>query len=215
MLWDAVGVVGAVGGGGYCLYYLLGPALAVRVGGASPAPTEVRDRLPAESPPVLVVDSDDERLVTGAGPPGFRRLLLGRRLLEDRPEELSVAGAMAVGAFETRAFDVAVLSILVRAEALLVLLAVLLDAPGSDRPLLAVAAAVAVGAVLYGATALVRRRYYRADEWAADRVGSEAVIDRLESTDDPVPRWLPGVLRPRPSPERRASRLRERAAQPG
>jgi len=212
VLWNAVGTVAAVGGGGYCLYYLLGPALAVRVGGASPAPSWVRDRLPAASPPALVVDSEDEQLVTGAGPPGFRRLLLGRRLVEERPEDLFVAGAMAVGAFETRAFDAAVLSTLFRAEALLLLLAVLLDTPGSDRPLLAAAVAVAVAVGLYGSAVVVRRRFYRADEWAADRVGTEAVVDRLESRDDAVPRWVPGVLRPRPAPERRASRLRERAA---
>lgn len=172
---------------------------------------DLRERAGLAVRDVRVLDTDDEETATlyVCGPPGYRRLFVTNTFLDRFDDETAVALlAVQAGRVRSRVLAVRVGTVVVAAFPLVA--AVSGAAPRWP------ALAVALGTVGVGIW-LSRRAVRAADEYAADRVGSEAVADALARyaevhAMEPSRRRIPNPLSVNVALGDRIDRLRRRAS---
>ncbi|WP_435147834.1 hypothetical protein [Halobaculum sp. P14] len=196
--------------------YVFGAALLRRTADVRPPTEAERDRLrrAAETAGVdaadrldAVVSTESRAFVGLAGTPRRRLLVLSAAALSDATDA-ELAGLVGVAAGQDDARLPELYAAVLFALGVAFAVAVGVDPSGFGS----VWTAGAVVAGLVGAVAvafpLLRRRTYAADRAAAARVDADRVAAALAYTDAcRLPEWVPAALRPKPSPERRRTRL--------
>lgn len=199
---------------GFAARYAFGRVLARLTIDSRPLNGDERARLQREYDaaglPVadtLVATGVEKDLVALGGTPRGRVVVLSETTLETATEdELAGLAGIAAGQHEER-FPELYSGFLVGASvALAVALGIDPSGFGSTlTPLLVVPALVSVPFVGF---AVLRRKTYAVDAAAARRVGREPVRAAIGVVETKrLPDWVPAVIRPKPSVERRLERL--------
>lgn len=199
----------AIFNGFWIVSYLFGVQLSHWLGRTKPAPDDIDDKLPFESPPILVLNMDTDFRSASTGPPWYRRVLIAENILED--DDLSAHVALAVDNLKTSAYDIGLVTYLLRLDILFGILVVLaLFAQEQLR------GSVVLGSIIAGVVGiylLYRITVWRtsiADQRAAERVGHDAVASVLKTAPEPPLSWTPDYLRPQPQPKHRLETLEAR-----